>query len=165
MRYLRFKLPVVLFLLLSTMALAQPTVTSIVPASASAGTLVTINGTGFGTSQGLTNTISFTGVPSSPRIVASSWSSQKITVAVPASAITGKVVITVAGQPSAGTPFTVTPLVKSVTPSSAVTGTSITISGSGFGNTQAAGMGTVAFNGIAQHLRRGAAPRSWRRCR
>jgi RHS repeat-associated protein len=141
--------------MLSAAVEAQTTITSISPSVAPTGTSVTIMGTGFGTSQGLSNTVTFAGAPVSPRIVATSWTAQKIVVTVPSSAISGNVVVTVAGHASNAIFLTVTPTVANVTPASALAGNQVTLSGSGFGNTQAVGASTITFNGVA------ATPSTW----
>lgn len=58
------------------------------------------------------------------------------------------VVVTVGGMASAGKPFTVTaPSITSLSPTSGAVGTSVTISGTGFGTSQ--GGSSVQFNGIS----------------
>src|SRR6266850_1425497 len=79
-----------------------PNITSLNPASAVAGTSVTITGTNFGTSQG-NSTVSFNGTAATP----TSWNATSIVVAVPAGATTGNVVVTVGGVASNGVTFTV----------------------------------------------------------
>src|SRR5260370_37949701 len=66
-----------------------PNITSLNPASAVAGTSVTITGTNFGASQG-SSTVSFNGTPATP----TSWSATSIVGAVPAGATTGREVVT-----------------------------------------------------------------------
>jgi hypothetical protein len=72
---------------------------------------------------------------------------------VPAGAATGNVVVTVAGQPSNGVSFTVTPGITSLTPNSGAVGTSVTITGTNFGAAQETS--AVTFNGTA------GTPTSW----
>ncbi len=79
-----------------------PNISGLSPVSGPIGTLVTISGSNFGSSQG-TSTVSFNGTPASP----ANWSSTSITVPVPTGATTGNVVVTVGGQPSNGVNFTV----------------------------------------------------------
>jgi phospholipase C len=81
---------------------AAPVIASIAPKSATAGTHVTITGTGFGATQG-SSTIMFNGVAAT----AASWSDTRIDVPVPAGATSGNVVITVAGLASNPFSFTV----------------------------------------------------------
>src|SRR5882762_1041488 len=131
-----------------------PNITSLNPASAVAGTSVTIAGTNFGASQG-NSTVSFNGTAATP----TSWNATSIVVAVPAGATTGNVVVTVGGAASNGMAFTVTsasgsaPSITSLSPASGPVGTSVTIAGTNFGASQ--GSSTVSFNGTA------APPTSW----
>jgi hypothetical protein len=114
-----------------------PSISSLSPASGMTGVSVTINGTGFGSTQGI-STVSFNGTQATPL----SWSSSSIVVPVPAGATTGNVIVAVDGVASNGFGFMVNgPQITSVSPSAGAAGTQITISGSGFGNSQ--GNGTI----------------------
>ncbi len=80
-----------------------PSITSLNPASGSVGTPVTITGANFGATQG-TSTVTFNGIAATP----TSWNATTILVPVPAGTTTGNVVVTVGGQASNGSNFTVT---------------------------------------------------------
>ncbi len=131
-------------------AQARPHIKSLSPTSGPAGTLVTITGSNFGSSQG-TSTVSFNGTLATP----SSWSATSINASVPAGATTGNVVVTVAGAASNGVAFTVipTPNISSISPPFGPISTSVAVTGTNFGATQ--GTSTVTFNGIA------GTPTSW----
>jgi RHS repeat-associated protein len=108
-----------------------------------AGTEITINGQGFGTS----GTVTFNGVrsPSTPL-----WTSSSIQAVVPTTATEGPVVVTASGsQPSNGWSFTPTPSITGLSTNSGVGGTTVTITGNSFGLTQAAGNSSVTFDGIS----------------
>ena len=81
-----------------------PNITSLSPASAAAGTPVTIAGTNFGTAQG-SSTVSFNGTAAA----VTSWTASSIVALVPAGATSGYVVVTVLGAASNGSTFTVLP--------------------------------------------------------
>ncbi|HET9309008.1 MAG TPA: IPT/TIG domain-containing protein, partial [Candidatus Sulfotelmatobacter sp.] len=124
---------------------AAPSITSLVPTSGIVGAAVTINGSGFGPTQG-NGKVTFNGTTAT----INSWSATQITTSVPAGATTGSVIVTAAGGvASKGVTFTVIPppSITSISPTSGVTGTAVTISGSNFGSTQ--GSSAVTFNGTA----------------
>ena len=123
---------------------SAPAIQSLSPGAAAIGAQVTIQGSGFQSTQG-TSTVTFNGAPASP----SSWTDATIAVPVPAGATSGNVVVTVSGVASNGVSFTVlpTPSITSLNPSSGAIGTPVTITGTGFGSTQ--GTSTVFFNGTA----------------
>jgi YD repeat-containing protein len=79
-----------------------PSITSLSPASGAAGTAVTISGQNFGASQG-SSTVRFNGAAAA----VTSWNNTSIGVTVPNAATTGQVTITVNGQASNGSAFTV----------------------------------------------------------
>jgi RHS repeat-associated protein len=124
---------------------ATPTITSISPTSASAGTVVTITGTDLGDAQDSIQ-VNFNGVFVAP----SGASETSLVVTVPASAppSTFDLTVNVNGYSGAGQSFTVipTPLVAGLEPTSGVSGTSVTIMGNYFGTSQ--GSSTVTFNGV-----------------
>ena len=71
------------------------TITSLSPTIGQVGTQVSIQGTGFGTSQGA-STVTFNGV----NAAVTSWNSTQIIATVPVGAVTGDVVVTVEGATS-----------------------------------------------------------------
>ncbi|MBK7975784.1 MAG: IPT/TIG domain-containing protein [Deltaproteobacteria bacterium] len=82
----------------------SPTISSLEPEYGSVGTIVTIEGSGFGATQGAA-TVTFDGVPAGP---ASSWSDSTITVAAPPGAKTGEVrIVLPSGLSSNPLPFIV----------------------------------------------------------
>src|SRR5690606_28416726 len=83
---------------------APPTIASVSPTSGVAGTVVTVNGSGFGASQG-TSSLAFAGLTAAP----TSWNDTTITATVPTGAVSGPVVVTVSGAPSNGINFSVPP--------------------------------------------------------
>ena len=121
-----------------------PGITNLLPTSGAVGSVVVINGTGFGASQG-SSKVTFNSVDAG---AASSWADTSITVTVPSAATTGNVVVTVGTLSSAGTPFTVTvpPAITNVWPRSGAVQTGVTISGNNFG--AARGASTVSFGGV-----------------
>jgi hypothetical protein len=123
--------------------IVPPSITSLNPNSGPAGASVNISGTNLGASQG-TSTVTFNGTSAG---TASGWSASSITILVPSGATTGSVVVTVGGVPSNGILFTIAPVITSLSPASGASGTSVTINGSGFGNTQ--GASTISFAGTA----------------
>jgi IPT/TIG domain len=125
-----------------------PSISSLSPTSGPTGTSVTILGGGFGSPQG-TSTVTFNGIAAVP----TQWSQSGIIVPVPSAASSGNVVVTVGGVASNGAPFTVTPTISSLNPTSGPVGTSVTITGTNFGGTQ--GTSTVTFSGTT------ASPTSW----
>ena len=129
-------------------SIPSPTLSGLSPPSGPVGSSVTIAGANFGASQG-TSTVAFHGALANP----TNWTATSVTAPVPSAATSGNVYVTVAGQPSNGLSFAVTPIITSLTPTSGTAGTSITISGAGFGPTQ--GTSIVAFNGAA------ATPTNW----
>jgi YD repeat-containing protein len=80
-----------------------PSISSLSPPSGPTGTVVTINGSNFGTTQG-SSTVTFNGVSATP----TNWTASAITTSVPVAASVGPVVVTVSGVPSNGSTFTVT---------------------------------------------------------
>ena len=127
---------------------ALPTVTKLSVTSGAVGTSVIVTGTAFGGSQG-SSTVTFNGSAASP----TSWKSTSIVVTVPTVATTGNVVVTVNGGPSNGVMFTVVPNIASLSVGTGIAGTSVTITGTGFGGSQ--GSSTVTFNGTST------APTNW----
>ena len=84
--------------------IAPPVMTSLSPSSGPVGTVVTVNGTNFGATQG-TSTITFKGIAAAP----TSWSATRIVVPIPAGATTGNVVVTVGGLGSPAVAFLINP--------------------------------------------------------
>jgi RHS repeat-associated protein len=122
----------------------KPIINSLTPPAAQVGGSVTLNGSGFGASQG-SSTVQFNAVVAS----VTSWSDTSVTVNVPSNATSGPVTLTVAGVPSNGVQFTVsqTLSVTAISPAAGAVGTRVTITGTGFGATQS--NSTFSFYGAA----------------
>ena len=121
-----------------------PKITGLSPSIGPVGTSVTIAGTGFEANQA-TSTVTFNGTPATP----STWAATSIKVPVPTGAVTGNVIVTVAGAGSNGVVFTVgsAPNITSLSTTSGPVGTPVTITGTNFGVVQ--GGSTVTFKGVA----------------
>ena len=121
-----------------------PHISSLNPTSGIVGQTVTITGTDFGASQG-SSTVTFNGVAAAT----TAWSATSVTATVPTGSATGPVVITVLGQASNGTTFTVIPppSISSLNPTSGAVGQAVTVTGTNFGSSQ--GTSTITFNGTA----------------
>lgn len=132
---------IALLLSCSAVGFAAPSITTLSPTSGTIGTLVTISGSGFGSTQG-TSTVKFNGTTATS---ITSWSATQIKATVPTGATTGNVVVTVSNVASNGKTFTIVS-VTSLTPATGAVGSSVVISGSGFGSPQ--GSSTVKFNGV-----------------
>jgi RHS repeat-associated protein len=89
--------------------LPDPVVTGISPITGQPGTSVTINGSGFGATQGATtagscnNTVCFNGGPAT---TITSWNDTQIVAVVPDSAVTGPVSVTIGNITATGPTFT-----------------------------------------------------------
>jgi membrane-bound inhibitor of C-type lysozyme len=112
-------------------------ITSISASTATVGSTITITGAGFGTAVG---TVTFGGATATT----SSWTPSSIQAQVPNAATAGSIIVSVGGQASNGAAFTPTPVITGVSPGSGVTGTTVTITGTGFGSVQ----GSVTFSSI-----------------
>jgi hypothetical protein len=117
-----------------------PTITSLTPATGAVKTSVVIAGTNFRSAQG-NSTLTFNGTTATP----TAWTATSITAPVPTAATTGPVIVTVGGQPSVGSTFTVTaaPSITSLAPNTGAISSVVTITGTNFGPAQ--GNGTVKF--------------------
>lgn len=123
-----------------------PNITSINPSAGPIGTVVNVAGANFGATVGTRSSVlSFNGIAART----TSWSDTLIVAPVPAAASTGNVVVSIGGVNSNGVLYTVTPgpNIASVNPTSGSVGTSVTISGAGFGASQ--GTSSITFNGVA----------------
>lgn len=105
---------------------------------------VTIKGSGFGNTQG-DSAVSFGGITDTP----TSWNDTQIVVPVPSTLPAGfvDVSVTVNGVNSNISSFLVIPVITSISPEQGVVGTSVTITGTSFGDHQ--NDSTVTFNGTA----------------
>ncbi len=131
-----------------TFNVTSPGITGLSPAFGPLGTSVTVSGSMFGSAQG-TSTLTFSGVTAIP----TTWGPMTVIAPVPAGVTSGPVVVTVGGVASNSLVFTVAPGITSVNPISGAPGTSVNITGSGFGSAQ--GTSAVTFNGVP------ATPSSW----
>lgn len=124
---------------LTLTVLPTPHITSISPSAAPVGTPITITGTNFGVQ---TTPIMFRGATGAP----TSWNDTSITVAVPVGAMTGRVCVTANGVRGNCSPFGVgtPPTLTSVSPNAGAQGTTITLVGTGFGDSQ--GPSIVSLN-------------------
>ncbi len=122
-----------------------PVALNLSPASGPVGTVVTITGDNFGTSAADLS-VTFASLTGTVAGTITSVSNGSIQVTVPATALTGSVVVTrtgaAAGTSTAGT-FSVTPVVSSLSPTSGAEGSAVTITGTGLGNAS-----WVSFNGV-----------------
>lgn len=116
-----------------TFTFYNPVISNLQPPAAPAGGDVIINGSGFGAYQG-GSTVRFNALTASVR----SWSDSSISVTVPSNATGGSVTVTVGGIVSNSASFTLIEAISisSISPSVGPVGTSVTISGAGFGPTQ-----------------------------
>lgn len=132
----------------------RPDLTGISPSSARGGDKVTLTGTGFDPLNPAVCKVLVKGAGGDLEAKVLSWTPEKVEFTVPDGAITGDVVLktAAAGQPvSAGLKLTILPTLKTLTPSSATTGTSVTLGGTGFG-TLVAGTSKVEFAGVSAEI-------------
>ena len=120
----------------------NPVINSLLPPAAPSGGHVTLSGYGFGPTQG-SSQVQLNSTTAS--VV--TWSDTSVTVNVPTTATSGPVTLTMNGVTSNSVQFTVIePLsVTTITPSVGPIGTSVTITGAGFGPTQS--NSNASFNG------------------
>jgi YD repeat-containing protein len=130
-----------------TVVLASPgpSIATLSAPQAAVGDTITITGSNFGFSQGI-SFVTFNGVSSGICTTPSCWSSSSITVTVPAGATTGNVVVNVNGVNSNGVNLTILPrpLITGMTPLWVPVGGAMTLNGSNFGTS-----GVVTINGTA----------------
>ena len=122
-----------------TVEAATPAMSSVLPSSGPIGTMVSISGSDFGTTQG---SVTFNGTPAAIL----GWNNTSIIAQVPPSATTGPVQASVSGVLSNTNTFSVTAAVPTIVALSELTGAVgdvVTITGSGFGSG-----GAVSFNGV-----------------
>ena len=113
-----------------------PDITSVSPTTARAGDSITINGTGFGTTQGSGSV--WLGSKLAGSIT--SWSDTQVVATVASGAVTGTVQVQQGGVWDNYGAFTViTPVLSSISPTSGPVGTQVTFNGTGFGTTQGSG--------------------------
>ena len=126
---------------------ATPSITSVSPSGGTAGTQVTISGSGFGSVQGMGSVW----LGTNPATV-QSWSSTQIAATVASGSRSGNAQVQQNGNWSNTIAFTVgTPTISNVTPNNGLPGTPVTITGSGFGAVQGNGqvwLGTA--NGLVE---------------
>ena len=125
----------------------SPVITGVSPTSGLVGATLTITGSNFTAGGTQTPQVVF-----NPELYASPASSTdtSITVAVPAGATTGDLVVSVGGGNSNGVLFTVTssdPSISNISPGGGAVGTAVTITGANFGSSR--GTSTVTFNGTS----------------
>jgi uncharacterized protein (TIGR02145 family) len=120
-----------------------PDIKSISPVASRIGDLVTITGSGFGTTAG-TSIVSFNDINVTEFI---SWNKNEIKVKTPQGAVAGKLSVTVNENKSNEVDFTIIAVITSINPTSAKIGDEITITGISFGSTQ--GTTIVSFNGVS----------------
>jgi hypothetical protein len=123
---------------------APITIAGFAPLSGPAGTLVTITGTGFGTTP-TTNAVTFNGVAGT--VVAATLTT--LTVAVPTGAVTGRIAVAVAGNTATSAQdFVVAapgvPTITGFTPAAGPPGTAVTVTGTNYN--AAPGATTVKLN-------------------
>jgi RHS repeat-associated protein len=116
-----------------TFTIYDPVITSITPPAASPGGTITINGTGFNG-----NAYNVPVYINGQMNQVGQWTNTTVTMGVPSNATSGSLYLTVAGVASNSVQFTVLePLaITAISPTIASAGTSITITGAGFGATQ-----------------------------
>ncbi|MBO9541711.1 SBBP repeat-containing protein [bacterium] len=119
----------------------QLVVSGYAPISGSPGTSVTFTGSGFDASIPFNNTVTFDGVSATITQVTHT----SITATVPTGALSGPVVVTVSGVSLSPGSFRVPVVISSMVPLSGVSGTSVTLTGSGFSPALAGNV--VSFNG------------------
>lgn len=120
-----------------------PTISSLLPTSGSVDTPITITGTNFGVTQN-SSIVNFNGVLAT----VTSWSNTSIVALVPDGATSGNVTVRISGATSNAATFTVVgPVISTISPTQGPVGTSVVITGTGFGSSQ--GSSTVKFNGAA----------------
>jgi YD repeat-containing protein len=134
-----------------TFQVVNPTITSLTPPWGAVGGTVTITGTGFGATNDGSYTVKFNGVNAS----SVTWGDTTITATVPSGATSGPLTVVNFGATSNGVQFNLegTPTITNVSPVVGYIGTTVTITGSGFGATQS--NSTLGFNGVT------ATPASW----
>ena len=114
---------------------APPTITSLSPPAAAPGATILVNGSGL-TSQGITTSVAFNGVPAG---FVTPLNSTSLSVGVPSNVTTGPVTVTVGTVTSNAVTFTsaLQPTITDISPATGTAGSwPITITGSGFGATQ-----------------------------
>ena len=122
----------------------NPVVSSVTPPAAPIGGQITITGSGFGLAPGIGQVL-FNGVATS----AYPWNDTSMTLHVPPGATSGPMTVTVGGVPSNAISFTVleTLSVTSISQNVGPLGTTVTITGTGFGPTQSTSF--ASFYGAA----------------
>jgi RHS repeat-associated protein len=122
----------------------KPTINSLSPPASQPLSFVTLNGSGFGVSEG-TSQVYLNGAA----VGANSWSDASLTFQVPSNATSGNVTVTVDGVTSNAVSFTVLEAlsVTSISQNVGPVGTSVTFTGTGFGPTQSNSI--AAFYGAA----------------
>jgi CSLREA domain-containing protein len=141
----------------SYVAQAQPSISGflvngIAASGGPVGVTLTIQGSGFGTTQGFsTATLNGTAIAGNG-VKANGWSDTSIVTLIPTNATSGPVVVKVRGKASNGLNFTVAPAINSLSPPSGQVGTSVTIDGNNFASLLG---DAVTFNGVSS------TPSSW----
>lgn len=122
-----------------------PSISTLSINSGAVGAAVTITGSNFGSTQGVTAKVTFNGTTAS----VTSWAAGSIGVTVPSGATTGNVVVYASGVNSNGMNFTLLPApsITTLSPPSGAVGAAVTITGSNFGSSQ--GTGSVKFGGVS----------------
>jgi hypothetical protein len=119
-----------------TFTVSTPNISTVSPATGVAGTPVTITGSGFGTLQGSGQVW----LGTTPGTV-TSWSDTQVVATVAAGSSTGTAQVLQNGALSNAVAFSVNnPHVSNVTPMSASSGATVTITGTGFGSPQGSGI-------------------------
>ena len=115
----------------------NPVISSVTPPAAPAGGQVVITGSDLAApALSQPGQVMFNGVAATPYYF--SWSTTSLTVNVPTGATTGPMTVVVDGVPSSAVTFTVGPplSISSVSPGSGSFGSTVTVTGVGFGTTQ-----------------------------